>query len=136
MGSKNLKSIVVDDAESNQVDVKDKDKLKENVRILSKSVLENHFVQELRRLGTPAIVMITNTAGALPTKNYSIGQFEKADAICGEHMEEMLKKRPKALMTHNCMDGCIISCSNVYTDDRGELIVSGIEYETIALIGF
>ena len=135
MGSKNLKSIVVDDAGSNQVDVKDKDKLKENVRILSKGVLANDFVQELRRLGTPAIVMITNTAGALPTKNYSIGQFEKADTICGEHMEEMLKKRPNALMTHNCVDGCIISCSNVYTDEKGELIVSGIEYETIALIG-
>jgi aldehyde:ferredoxin oxidoreductase len=33
------------------------------------------------------------------------------------------------------MEGCIISCSNVYTDEKGELIVSGIEYETIALIG-
>ncbi len=135
MGSKNVKSIVVDDTGSNRVEVKDKGKLKENVRLLSKGVLENHFVQELKRLGTPAIVMITNTAGALPTKNYSIGQFEKAESICGEHMEELLKNRPSALMTHNCMDGCIISCSNVYTDEKGELIVSGIEYETIALIG-
>lgn len=33
------------------------------------------------------------------------------------------------------MDGCVISCSNVYKGEKGEMIVSGIEYETIALIG-
>ena len=33
------------------------------------------------------------------------------------------------------MQGCIISCSNVYTDEKGEFIVASIEYETIALIG-
>jgi aldehyde:ferredoxin oxidoreductase len=135
MGSKNLKSVVVDDTGSNLVEIKDSKKLKENIAILTKGVLENHFVGELRKLGTPAIVMITQTAGALPTKNYSMGQFEKADKICGEHMEEMLKKRPNAETVHRCMDGCIISCSNVYTDEKGEVIVSGIEYETIALIG-
>ena len=135
MGSKNLKTVVVDDAGSNLVLIKDKQKLKENVGILTKGVLANHFVGELRKLGTPAIVMITQTAGALPTKNYSMGQFEKAEKICGEHMEELLKGRPNAETEHHCMNGCIISCSNVYTDDKGELIVSGIEYETIALIG-
>ena len=135
MGSKNLKSVVVDDTGSNLVEIKDKQKLKENVGILTKGVLENHFVGELRKLGTPAIVMITQTAGALPTKNYSMGHFDKAESICGEHMEEILKKRPNAETVHHCMDGCIISCSNVYTDEKGELIVSGIEYETIALIG-
>jgi len=89
----------------------------------------------LRKMGTPQIVMITQTAGALPTKNYSAGQFEKAEQISGEFMEELLKKRPNGEPVHRCMEGCIISCSNVYTDDKGELIVSGIEYETIALIG-
>jgi aldehyde:ferredoxin oxidoreductase len=33
------------------------------------------------------------------------------------------------------MNGCIISCSNIYTDAKGEVIVSGLEYETIGLIG-
>jgi aldehyde:ferredoxin oxidoreductase len=33
------------------------------------------------------------------------------------------------------MDGCIINCSNLYTDENGKMIVSGISYETIALIG-
>jgi aldehyde:ferredoxin oxidoreductase len=50
-------------------------------------------------------------------------------------MEELLKKRPNGECTHRCMDNCIISCSNIYTDEKGELIASGVEYETIALIG-
>ncbi len=135
MGSKNLKTFVVDDADSNFVQVHDKDALKENVKTITKYVLNDHFAQGLRKLGTPQIVMITQTAGALPTKNYSIGQFEKAEQISGEYMEELLKNRPNGESVHRCMEGCIISCSNVYTDDKGELIVSGIEYETIALIG-
>ncbi|MBN2321658.1 MAG: aldehyde ferredoxin oxidoreductase, partial [Acidobacteria bacterium] len=135
MGSKNLKAVVVGDADSSFVEVRDKDALKENVKAITKYVVADHFAQGLRKMGTPQIVMITQTAGALPTKNYSAGQFEKAEQISGEYMEELLKKRPNGEPVHRCMEGCIISCSNVYTDDKGELIVSGIEYETIALIG-
>ena len=135
MGSKNLKVVVVDDSDSNLVEVADKDALKENVKAITKHVVADHFAAGLRKLGTPQIVMITQTAGALPTKNYSSGQFEKAEQISGEYMEELLKKRPNAETVHRCMEGCIISCSNVYTDEKGELIVSGIEYETIALVG-
>jgi aldehyde:ferredoxin oxidoreductase len=135
MGSKNLKSVVVDDTGSNLVEVKDPKRMKENVSALTKGVLGTHFLEGLRHMGTPQIVMITQTAGALPTKNFSMGQFDKAENICGEHMEEMLKKRPNAETTHSCMKGCIISCSNVYTDEKGKFIVASIEYETIALIG-
>jgi aldehyde:ferredoxin oxidoreductase len=135
MGSKNLKAVIVDVDDVNLVEIRDKDALKENVKALTKGVLSNPFVEGLRKLGTPQIVMITQTAGALPTRNFSMGQFEKADKICGEYMEDLLKKRPNGETVHRCMEGCIISCSNVYTDDKGELIVSGIEYETIALIG-
>jgi aldehyde:ferredoxin oxidoreductase len=135
MGSKNLKAVIVEDGGVNQVEVQDKQKMKECVANLTKHVLADHFAQGLRKLGTPQIVMITQLAGALPTKNYSMGQFDKAESICGEHMEELLKGRPNAETVHRCMEGCIISCSNVYTDEKGEIIVSGIEYETIALIG-
>ncbi len=135
MGSKKLKAIIVDDADVNLVEVQDTDTLKENVKALTQGVLSNPFVGGLRKLGTPQIVMITQTAGALPTKNFSAGQFQDAEKISGEYMEELLKNRPNGEPVHRCMEGCIISCSNVYTDDKGELIVSGIEYETIALIG-
>jgi aldehyde:ferredoxin oxidoreductase len=135
MGSKNVKSFVVDDTEINEVVIQDQAKLKECINPITKRVVSDHFAQGLRTMGTSQIVMITQTAGALPTKNYSRGQFEQAEKICGEYMEQLLKGRPNAQTTHRCMDGCIVSCSNVYTDEKGELIVSGIEYETLALIG-
>jgi aldehyde:ferredoxin oxidoreductase len=135
MGSKKLKAVIVDDGGSNLMEIRDTKRLKENVTPMTKGVLGDHFVEGLRHLGTPQIVMITQMAGALPTKNFSMGQFDKAEQICGEHMEELLKKRPNAQTVHACMQGCIISCSNVYTDEKGELITASIEYESIALIG-
>ena len=83
MGSKNLKAVIVDDDSVNLVEIADKDKFKENVKALTKGVLSNPFVEGLRKLGTPQIVMITQTAGALPTKNFSAGQFKDAEKISG-----------------------------------------------------
>ena len=71
----------------------------------------------------------------LPTKNYSIGQFEGAQQISGEFMAETMAKRPNSQPVHRCMNGCVISCSNVYTDEKGKEIVSGLEYETLGLVG-
>jgi aldehyde:ferredoxin oxidoreductase len=135
MGSKKLKTVVVDDTGSNQVEIKDKAGLKANVGALSKEILANPFVQLQRRFGTPVIFMNTQTAGALPTRNFSQGQWEKAENLSAERMEEIVQGRPNGTMTHHCMNGCIVSCSNVYTDEKGELISSGIEYESIALLG-
>lgn len=135
MGSKKLKTVVVDDTGSNQVEIKDKAGLKANVGALSKEILANPFVQLQRRFGTPVIFMNTQTAGALPTRNFSRGQWEKAENLSAERMEEIVQGRPNGTMTHHCMNGCIVSCSNVYTDEKGELISSGIEYESIALLG-
>ena len=43
--------------------------------------------------------------------------------------------RPNSVPAHKCMTGCIIGCSNVFTDEKGEVIVSGLEYETLGLVG-
>ena len=50
-------------------------------------------------------------------------------------MVEVMAKRPNSKPTHRCMSGCVISCSNVYTDEAGKEIVSGLEYETLGLMG-
>jgi len=33
------------------------------------------------------------------------------------------------------MDGCLVSCSNIFTDAEGKVVVGGLEYETLALVG-
>ncbi|MBM4276507.1 MAG: aldehyde ferredoxin oxidoreductase [Deltaproteobacteria bacterium] len=135
MGSKNLKAVIIDDTGCHPVEAKDKAKFKEAVAALSKAILADPLGPGMRDIGTPVLVMMINSFGCFPTKNYSLGQFEGAEKVSGEYMIELMKKRPNAQPSHRCMEGCIISCSNVYTDEKGKVIVSGIEYETIGLMG-
>jgi aldehyde:ferredoxin oxidoreductase len=135
MGSKNLKAVVIDDTGTNPVEAKDQAKFREAVAALSKAILADPLGPAMRNIGTPVLVMMINSFGCFPTKNYSLGQFEGAEKISGEYMVELMKKRPNAQPSHRCMEGCIVSCSNVYTDEKGEVIVSGFEYETIGLMG-
>jgi aldehyde:ferredoxin oxidoreductase len=135
MGSKNLKAVVIDDASSDKVEIKDKVKFREASTALSKGILSHPLIGVFKELGTASLVMMMNAYGCLSTKNYSVGQFQGAEKISGEHMVELMKKRPNGQPVHRCMDGCIINCSNIFTDEKGEMIVSGLEYETIGLVG-
>jgi aldehyde:ferredoxin oxidoreductase len=135
MGSKNLKAVLIDDTGTNPVEAKDQAKFREAIAALSKAILADPLGPGFRDIGTPILVMMINSFGCFPTKNYSLGQFEGAEKISGEYMVEVMKKQPNAQPTHRCMDGCIVSCSNVYTDENGKVIVSGLEYETIGLMG-
>lgn len=135
MGSKNLKAIIVDDRGAPGVEVADSGKLKEAAGDLTKGILAHPLIEGLKALGTPLLVMMINGAGAIPTKNYSVGQFDGAEKISGEFMAETQSKRPNSQASHRCMSGCVISCSNIYTDEQGQEIVSGIEYETLGLVG-
>jgi aldehyde:ferredoxin oxidoreductase len=135
LGSKNVKAIVLDDKGCGPVKVENPRKMKEGAAALAKGFAVDGFCGALKQFGTPIIVMITNSANALPTKNFSAGQFDGAGTVCGEHMLDVMKERPNSVITHRCMDGCVVGCSNVYTDEKGEFVVAGLEYETIALAG-
>lgn len=135
MGSKNLKSVVIDDTDSDKVEIKDKTKFREESTGLSKGILSHPLIGVFKELGTACLVMMMNAYGCLATKNYSLGQFAGAEKISGEHMVELMKKRPNGKPVHRCMDGCIINCSNIFTDENGKILVSGLEYETIGLVG-
>ncbi len=135
MGSKNLKAIVVDDKGSDRLEIKDRSKLRAEATALSKGILSHPLIGIFRDLGTACLVMMMNAYGCFPTRNYTSGQFAGAEKISGEHMAELMKRRPNGKPVHRCMDGCVINCSNVFTDENGETIVSGLEYETIGLLG-
>jgi len=91
MGSKNLKVVIIDDAGSDKLEVKDKAKFREATIALSKALLSHPIVGIFRDFGTPALVMMINALGCLPTKNYTLGQFEGAENISGERMAELIK---------------------------------------------
>lgn len=135
MGSKNVKAVVIDDAEGENVRVKDNALFKDSIKAFTKGIASHPLADGFKQFGTPMLVGLINEMGAIATRNFSQGRFDSAGKISGEHIAEMIKQRPNAKSGHSCMKGCVMNCSNVFTDLNGEVIVSGLEYETIALMG-
>lgn len=90
----------------------------------------------LKKYGTADTVMPVQQIGALPTCNFSKGQFERAEDISGEALYNLIEERGgEGRHWEPCMPGCIIQCSNVVADRNGKEIVAPLEYETIGLMG-
>jgi len=135
MGSKNLKAIVIDDTGSDKVVFADGEKLDAAAKALAQGVLAHPLMGALKGLGTPVLVDMINGVGVLPTKNYSQGTFEQADQLSGETLAGIMGSRPNSKNSHGCMKECPIHCSNVLTDESGDLVCASIEFETLALMG-
>ena len=79
----------------------------------------------------------TNKIGGLPTRNFSAGQSGTPGEefkLGGTFIHDQNTARGGEV-SHACMPGCIIECSNVYADADGNELVSPLEYETIGLLG-
>ena len=135
MGAKKVKLILIDDSGCHAPEVKNKALLKASVRAFAKGIVSHPLAEGLKRFGTPILVGMINEMGAMSTKNYSLGKFEGAEKISGEYIAELINARPNGASTHRCMTGCVMNCSNIYTDPEGQVVVSGLEYETLALMG-
>jgi aldehyde:ferredoxin oxidoreductase len=135
MGSKMLKAIAIDGAGGPGVTVADPAALKAASKALATGIHSHPAMAALEALGSAFLVNVTQSMGCLATKNFSAGTYEHAEDIMGEHMAELISARPNGSTKHSCMKGCIINCSQVYTDDAGEVITSGVEFETIGLMG-
>jgi aldehyde:ferredoxin oxidoreductase len=129
MGSKRLKAVVVDTKKTRVTDIHDEAAFKEASRKFTK-MLQDHPVtgKGLAEFGTNILMNILSEAGGLPTKNFSKGSFEHADAIGGETLSRVALERG-GLATHRCMTGCVMNCSNTYPLPSGKSI-SPLEYET------
>ncbi len=101
-----------------------------------KFVTPNERVAVLREYGTASTVMLTQTLGALPTRNFSAGRLDNAEAISGETLHDLILARGgDGTPTEACMDGCVIQCSNIFADAQGRLAVAPLEFETLGLCG-
>jgi aldehyde:ferredoxin oxidoreductase len=135
MGSKLLKAVVFDQPEANRPDVVDPELFKATSKRYIKALQEHPLTSVGYPVyGTAGMVNLCNTVGGLPTRNFSAGRFEGAEAISGETIHDLNKSRG-GNTTHACMPGCIIKCSNIFAGSDGEEIVSPLEFETIGLMG-
>jgi aldehyde:ferredoxin oxidoreductase len=136
MGSKGIKAIAVDDAGSAAPHVFDESLLREAGKALAQAIMADPKTENRHNYGTPAVLMACNELGILPTRNFSAGQFEKAEELSGEHIAEVIAGRGgEGRSGTPCLRGCVISCSNIFPDRSGKKTVASIQYENIALLG-
>lgn len=136
MGSKRLKAIVIDGSTGEAPPLVDEDGFNEAKKYYTKELLAHPQTTTYADYGTAAMTLMCNGFGGLPTRGFSIGEFEAAEKISGEAMRDLLLARGgDADTTHACMAGCVIRCSNCFANDKGEKVVSPVEYETIGLVG-
>ncbi len=131
MGSKNLKAIAI------------RGKLRPKAadpaaiaRLAKQGPVEmsnNASVATLGELGTANAMLSQNGAGSQPTRNYTSGIFNQAEAISGEHMHDtILKERDTCF-------ACIVRCKRVvateYKGHKVDPFYGGPEYETLSCFG-
>ena len=130
MASKNLKAVAV--RGHRRPDLADP----ETIRTLAKwgaEHLKESDVASMGEFGTAGIVLSQNEVGGLPTRNWSSGIFEGAEAISGERMAKtVLKDRDTCF-------GCVVRCKRVVEITEGSFKADprygGPEYETLATMG-
>jgi aldehyde:ferredoxin oxidoreductase len=136
MGSKGIKAIVVDDTDAVAPHVFDEALLREAGKALAQAIMEDPKTENRHHFGTPAILLVANEIGILPTRNFSAGQFEKAEEIAGERVAEVIAERGgEGRSGTPCVRGCVIQCCNIFPDPSGKKTVASIQYENIALLG-
>ncbi|MEP3630648.1 MAG: aldehyde ferredoxin oxidoreductase C-terminal domain-containing protein [Hyphomicrobiales bacterium] len=136
MGAKKIKAIVID--KHKMPPVHDRKKVMGAVKEYGKMLNEAVPIQTLKSTGTAMVGDLTNYMGALPVRNFSSGQLTPPDGgplkMGGDYIRELNSSRGGEI-SHACMPGCLIKCSNVYVDKDGRELVSPLEYETIGLLG-
>lgn len=129
MGSKNLKGIAVNG--TTDIRVADPEAFMDCM-IESEENLKKYPFEGINQFGTPLLIGIQNAAGALPTKNFSMGQFHGADSIGGEAMTE------QHLIKRRACYGCSMGCGRYSVVENGRWKtppIEGPEYETLASLG-
>jgi len=135
LGSKKVKAISVDDTDGPGVAIAAPKPFQAASKAVTDGVMKHPLTDGLRALGTSLLVGMMNEMGGLSTRNFSTGRFVDAEKIGGESLAATMSGRKGANANHSCMTGCVIQCSQVYTGKKGEFVTSGLEFETLGLVG-
>jgi aldehyde:ferredoxin oxidoreductase len=130
MGSKNLKAVAV--RGHKRPEIADRKALAALAR-WGVDNLEQSGVYGMTLHGTADVLGYQNEVGGLPTRNWSSGSFEDAEALTGAVMSDtILKERDTCY-------ACIVRCKRVVETEwegrKVEPLYGGPEYETLATFG-
>ncbi len=83
--------------------------------------------------GTSTSVPLANMLNTFVYKNRTEGQSPDVETLDGARIVESFEERGGGM--HNCMTGCIVTCSNIVHDKDGNYKTSALEFETLTLLG-
>jgi aldehyde:ferredoxin oxidoreductase len=128
MGSKNLKAVAV--RGTHDVNVADMDKFKEFIKMIYER-MKGPATKKYKTLGTPQNVLVLNSLNALATRNFSNSQFEGAERVSGEWLNEHYVKKIVGCAT------CGMRCDHIAVVPEGPYqgSTSRLEFECLWSMG-
>jgi len=126
MGAKKLKSVAVHGTK--KIEVLKQKELDEFKKDFNEKLKDRDILKD----GTPETLSLTNVMGALPTRYWTEGEFEKAEEINIDRMKE------KLIVKRRSCQACILACKNISEVKTGPYAgtrTSGPEYETLFSFG-
>ncbi|MHA2367500.1 MAG: aldehyde ferredoxin oxidoreductase family protein [Candidatus Hodarchaeales archaeon] len=126
-GAKRLKAIIA--YGQTPVEVANPELSKEIAKELRKRTRQGkEKMPAIHKHGTSGFLSLANQMDQLPTRNFSMGEFEHFAKIDGAYIEERWKTKPKPCPY------CPLACSRVVSDHSDEVIPVP-EYESLAMLG-
>jgi aldehyde:ferredoxin oxidoreductase len=128
MGSKNLKAVAV--RGTHDVNVADMEGFKEFIKMIYER-MKGPATKKYKTLGTPQNVLVLNSLNALATRNFSNSQFEGADKVSGEWLNEHYVKKIVGCAT------CGMRCDHIAVVPEGPYqgATSRLEFECLWSMG-
>lgn len=126
LGSKNVKALVVEGDTKTQVSNELAfAKVRKRIAFLLKK--QPLTKDSLPTFGTSVLVNLINEHGMFPTRNFTEGVFNDAEAISGEKLKERIFLKPYACRS------CPVGCGRITSVEGQE--IGGPEYETLWALG-
>ena len=139
LGSKKIKGVVIAKSKMKiKPEIADKDKFNEAKKAILSMLKSNPVTGAgLAMVGTPGYVDLTGgELAVMPVRNFNGSKLEAKKLVNLESRAFSAKIKANGGKTGvACQPGCTIRCSNVYNDKEGNMVTTGLEYETIGLCG-
>ena len=136
MATKGLKAIVFDGASGQKPPILDLEAFRKAQKEYTQALMANPQVGIYKNYGTAGMTRMTQAFGALPTRNFSSGQFEGAEDISRRDHARMAaqpgRQFPALPRLYGRLHHPMLECLR---RRNGKMIVSPLEYETISLMG-
>ncbi|KON31910.1 hypothetical protein AC478_01830 [miscellaneous Crenarchaeota group-1 archaeon SG8-32-3] len=128
LGSKNLKAVAV--RGTHDVNVADFDGFKEFIKMIYER-MKGPATKKYKTLGTPQNVLVLNSLNALATRNFTNSQFEGAEKVSGEWLNEHYVKKIVGCAT------CGMRCDHIAVVPEGPYkgSTSRLEFECLWSMG-